>query len=95
MDKLRREPNLRGSHLLTRTEVSSSPEERKCASPFYPSLDVVRKRDHAHRLPNPEGNARCDTTVETLHPVLPVDEGKSVQNCRLSGSVGVRSRLGH
>ena len=68
--------------------IQVSPSQgRKKSSLFHPFLDVIRKRDHAYRLPDAEANARSDTTVETPDAVLPVNKGKSVENCQLGGSV--------
>ena len=72
-------PISRKSHFLTSMKVSSSQEETR-TSLFHPGLDVVRKGDHAHRLPNAETNAWSDTTVEAADAVLPVDETKSIEN---------------
>lgn len=45
-----------------------------------PSLDVVRQRHHADRLPDAETYPGSDTAVETLDPVLLVDIGQRVDD---------------
>ena len=76
-------------------EVPPHPKREKRRLLFHPNLDVVRKRNHAHCLPDAEANTRCHTTVETLDTVLFVDECESVQDRQLGRSVRVGSSLGH
>ena len=95
---LERDPDLRERkcHFLTSIEVSSSQaKNKKKASLFHPILDVVRKRDHAHRLPDTEANTRSDTTIEAPDSVLLINKRKSVENRQFSGSVRIGSGLGH
>ena len=75
--------------------VSSSQPKRKDSSLFHPNLDVVGERNHAHRLPDTESNTRSNTTVKAFDAVLLVDEGESVEDRQLGGSVRVGSGLGH
>ena len=81
-------------HFLTSDKVSSSQEEGK-GSLLHPNLNIIRKRDHANRLPDAEGNTRCNTAVESPDAVLLVDEGESIEDRQLGGSVRVGSSLGH
>lgn len=54
------------------------------------SLDVIGKRDHADRLPDPQPDPRGDTPVQSLDPVLLVDVREGVgDRLLLSGSGGV------
>ena len=62
---------------------------------FHPNFDVVRKRNHTHRLPDTEGDTRSDTTVETLDSVLRVDVFESVKDRQLGRPVRVVSGFGH
>lgn len=81
------------SLLYEHRDILVSTKEKKKASLFHPLLNVVRKRDHAHRLPDTETDARSDTTVETSDAVLFVNEGKSVENRQFCRSVRVGSGL--
>ena len=45
-----------------------------------PSLDIVRKRHHTHRLPDAQPYARHDAPVEPLDPVLAVDVRERVHD---------------
>ena len=71
------------------------PIERKVKLFFHPFLDVVRERNHAHRLPDTEADTGGNTTVETFDSVLLVDEAESVEYRQLGGSVRVGSGLRH
>lgn len=52
-------------------------------------LGHVAERDHAHRLPDAEADARHDAAVEAAHAALPVDVLERVADGHLLGPVGV------
>lgn len=52
-------------------------------------LGNIAQRDHAHRLPDAQTDARHDAAVEALHAALAVDVLESVADGHLFGAVGV------
>jgi len=92
---LQRDPDLRKRVTSNEHGGILIPTKRKVQSLFHPFLDVVRERNHAHRLPDTEADTRSNTTVETFDAVLLVNVAERVEYRQLGGSVRVSSSFGH